>query len=163
MPSVTWSIRTWQTPSPRHHVQTHTHAHLLVETNSERGRHEWCFFRTDFSYRFRLMCFVWHHHKKILSSRWSILLLKDKNKKSLEYTALVEVQLPSVRRPARHWEQSHHRMSADGPDQNSIFWALILSIVFETKSGVCSKRTVYVLPFPLPIRTANKALTYFLD
>lgn len=108
---MTWSVWTWQTPSPRLHIQTpHTHAHLLVETNSEWGRHEWCFFRTDFSYRFRLVCFVWHHHQKILSFRWSILLLKDKNKKSLEDAALAQVRfptavLPSVREPSCiEWE-----------------------------------------------------------
>lgn len=53
-------------------------------------------------------------------------------------------------------------MSTDGPNQNSILWALIMFIVLETKSGVCSKRTAYVLPFPFTVKTADKALTYFL-
>lgn len=58
--------------------------------------------------------------------------------------------------------ESHHCTFTDGPNQKSTFWALIMSIVLETKSGVCSKRTIYVLPFPFTVRTTNKALTYFL-
>lgn len=79
------------------------------------------------------MCFIWDTMTgKLYPFRWSILLLKTKAKKA--YTALAQVQRPTAALPSvlsgTPLRESRHYVYTDGPDQNSIFWALITSIVF---------------------------------
>lgn len=90
---------------------------------------------------FSLMCFICHHHKTILSLQMKYFITKRQKQKKLRGSC-TGWRTSSVPQLALHCEQRRHRVSAGGPTPNSIFWALIVSIVLATKSGVCSRSRV---------------------
>lgn len=133
-----WSAWAWQPPSPWHPVRTQ--APLLVETSS-RGKALTGFLQNLHFLPFSLMCFICHHHETILTLQMKYFITKRQKQKKLRGRC-TGWRTSSVPQLALHCEQRRHRLSAGGPTPNSIFWALIVSIVLATKSGVCSRSRV---------------------
>lgn len=138
------------------HTHTHTHPSCWQPAPESGGRHWRCSFSTYFSYPFRLMCFVWHHRKKILSLQKKYFITKKtKIKKASSTLHWLGCSLQPL--TWHHTERESNIVCLQMvPIKTPSFEPELMSIVLETKSGVCS-RTMYVLPFPL-----TRALAYSL-